>query len=184
MAKNFSYKIIDTKPLKEGIEFILNIPNNKNRFNRKKAIAILANQNTTCVCCGVIGSKFCLGEDNSGGKHWDLYTDDDIALTIDHILPKARGGTNHISNLQIMCLECNNLKLHHPERIEGYKKLLDLMKDSGLEVLVTLKKVPYLRIGYWKQLSSDVFSQVQDYFHEEKIEDEDCGWLYTYYFKH
>jgi 5-methylcytosine-specific restriction endonuclease McrA len=54
---------------------------------------------------------------------WDLYTEDDIALSIDHITPKAKGGTNHLENLQLMCLECNNLKMHVPERIEGYSKL-------------------------------------------------------------
>ena len=28
-------------------------------------------------------------------------------ITIDHILPKSRGGSNHISNLQLAHLACN-----------------------------------------------------------------------------
>jgi HNH endonuclease len=184
MAKHFNYKIIDSKPLKEGAEFILSLPVKKTGFNRKVALATLSLETTKCACCDVVGTKFCLGQDNAGGKHWDLYSDEGFALTIDHILPKANGGTNHISNLQIMCLECNNLKMHHPERIEGYKKLLELLKGTDLKVLITLTKVPFLRVGYWKQLSGEILSQIDMYFREESIFDEDCGWLYTYYFKH
>jgi hypothetical protein len=44
-------------------------------------------------------------------------------------------------------------------------------------------KTPFLRIGYWKQLDGAIFSQIEDYFHEVSLFDEDCGWLYSYYFK-
>lgn len=31
-------------------------------------------------------------------------------LTIDHIVPLRRGGTNHMSNLQVLCSICNSIK--------------------------------------------------------------------------
>ena len=35
---------------------------------------------------------------------------DHDTLTADHIVPKAKGGTNTITNLQIACFECNQKK--------------------------------------------------------------------------
>ena len=34
-------------------------------------------------------------------------------LTIDHIIPLARGGQNDISNLQTLCYPCNHQKKHN-----------------------------------------------------------------------
>jgi 5-methylcytosine-specific restriction endonuclease McrA len=34
-------------------------------------------------------------------------------LSIDHIIPLARGGQNDISNLQTLCCPCNRQKKHH-----------------------------------------------------------------------
>lgn len=34
----------------------------------------------------------------------------DVDLTVDHILPKAKGGTDDMENLQTLCLTCNSVK--------------------------------------------------------------------------
>ena len=36
-------------------------------------------------------------------------------LEVDHIVPKAKGGTDHISNLQLLCPGCNRMKGDRPQ---------------------------------------------------------------------
>ena len=31
-------------------------------------------------------------------------------LTIDHVVPRSRGGTDHLENLQLLCAACNSIK--------------------------------------------------------------------------
>lgn len=40
-------------------------------------------------------------------------TQRETQLTIDHIIPLARGGQNDISNLHTLCRFCNQQKHHH-----------------------------------------------------------------------
>lgn len=40
-------------------------------------------------------------------------TQDEICLSVDHVISLAKGGSNDISNLQTLCLSCNKKKSHH-----------------------------------------------------------------------
>jgi len=69
-----------------------------------------------CVCCGIEG-KYFAKERKSGSKdsyHLNLYGVDkngnEMLMTKDHIIPASKGGKNHISNYQTMCVKCNTLK--------------------------------------------------------------------------
>ncbi len=80
--------------------------------NRKKGLKIKAldlrdvfvKQNKSCIYCGI---------------HLT-----DINISVDHILPTSRGGLNIIKNIQILCSDCNFLKLDKTH-IE-FKDFLDI----------------------------------------------------------
>lgn len=36
------------------------------------------------------------------------------SLTIDHVVPLSRGGSNHLGNLAVCCYQCNQLKGNLP----------------------------------------------------------------------
>lgn len=63
-----------------------------------------------CKHCGKIGTKFCLEKTLSGSYHLDLFSDDDTMMTIDHIIPRSKGGENDVSNYQCLCYTCNYKK--------------------------------------------------------------------------
>lgn len=75
---------------------------------------------TDCVECGLKGAYFWLEQNKyqpgKGGAayHFNLYGVDEngneVQLTKDHIIPKSKGGKNHISNYQTMCEKCNTAK--------------------------------------------------------------------------
>ena len=48
-------------------------------------------------------------------------------LEIDHVLPRSRGGTNHLDNLQLLCGSCNRIKGNRPQEY-----LLARLRELGL----------------------------------------------------
>ena len=46
----------------------------------------------------------------AGGFHVDLYTEEFELMTIDHIIPRSKGGKDELINLQPMCNTCNARK--------------------------------------------------------------------------
>jgi hypothetical protein len=99
MRQNFGYKILKTLPL-AALE----------NFKKHRRLQVFFYKGCTCVSCGKVGTHLALGEDKRGGKHLDLYDDEGNAFTIDHILPKSKGGPNTLDNLQPMCKTCNEDK--------------------------------------------------------------------------
>jgi 5-methylcytosine-specific restriction endonuclease McrA len=62
----------------------------------------------------IVGTYFALDRWPGGDLHLDLFGTNkqgtEVMLTIDHILPKSKGGADDISNYQTMCSPCNGKK--------------------------------------------------------------------------
>ena len=56
-------------------------------ISRKEWTAVVEKYNYTCLCCG--------------------RSEPEIKITIDHVIPVSRGGSNTIDNVQPLCFECN-----------------------------------------------------------------------------
>ena len=60
------------------------------------------------------------------------------------------------------------------------EQIREILKEEKLELYFT---ETYLKIGYWKRLSNDIFNKIKNILDEECFYDEDCGNLYVYNFK-
>lgn len=109
---------------------------------------------STCVRCGLKGAFFALETHryNSGFKryHFNLYGIDDdgkeILITKDHIIPKARGGKDQLSNYQTMCSVCNLEK--------GSKcldrKLASIRQVKEIKSIEGADKIEIARVDGWQ----------------------------------
>ncbi len=111
-AQYFHYEILETYSLAE-------LENHKDH----RRLRVFYEKGCKCVECGVEATQLALGKQKNGSLHLDVYTDNFYPLTVDHIIPKSKGGSDHIDNLQPMCCLCNWGKGNgdHPARIGNRK---------------------------------------------------------------
>ena len=83
-------------------------------YSRSLRYSVFYQKGCDCVKCGRKGSYFKLeggrDGDNIERRHFNLYTEDNILMTKDHIKPKIAGGKDIVDNLQPMCSICNGEK--------------------------------------------------------------------------
>lgn len=86
-----------------------------NVYRHSLRYATFYQKGVTCACCGRVGTHFRLEADRNGDaadtrRHFNLYADDGVLMTKDHIRPRKWGGKDELSNLQTMCEPCNKAK--------------------------------------------------------------------------
>jgi HNH endonuclease len=101
VSQYFGYKIIEKYCLSHLEQY---------KYKYRSKLRVFYHKGTTCANCGITGAYIGKGLDNKGRIHLNVYTDDLIPLTLDHILPKSKGGSNASHNLQTMCYPCNYTK--------------------------------------------------------------------------
>ena len=71
-----------------------------------------AKHGVKCVTCGLEGTRFYKEKNQPHeGYHFNLYgvneAGEEVLMTKDHIIPKAKGGKDILENYQTMCTVCN-----------------------------------------------------------------------------
>lgn len=79
----------------------------KGLAHRELRRIVMTAQNFTCQHCGYRPADDRIPRDYDGRRTVGGHSRE---LQIDHVLPRARGGTNTLENLQILCDICNRIK--------------------------------------------------------------------------
>lgn len=102
------------KILGHNFQFIESLPIQliHSTYAKHRRLRVFHVHGLTCAStfCNKKGEYLIKARNSEGGFHLDIYTKDFELMTIDHIVPKSKGGTNDIGNLQPMCHTCNAKK--------------------------------------------------------------------------
>lgn len=94
-------------------------------YSEGHKLAVFNEKGTACVCCYDVGIHLVLTTDKNGAcKMIELYTSDWTVMTVDHIIPRAKGGKNEIDNFQPLCRWCNSIKSDHDWSIEELRQVI------------------------------------------------------------
>lgn len=87
-------------------------------YRSHKRLQVFVHKGRECATCDRVGTLLLVTEDKGGQRHVDLYTDDFVMMTVDHIMPKSQGkklgwsrrAIEKLRNKQCMCSPCNGAK--------------------------------------------------------------------------
>lgn len=140
-------------------------------YSDHERLGVFANKGLECVTCPRVGTFLILSRETNicrdsrkrksvGRVHIDIYTDDFILMTVDHIVPKFQGKAlgwtremiEALENKQPMCDPCNNSK--------GCKKLTN---EQLRERRRNANNQPILATSVIRQLVPRIHELVGDY---------------------
>lgn len=118
-------------PLKKGDI----IPVVKYRFDREydltsklpkmrehRRLSVFHHKGTACanINCHRVGTRIIAGTDRGGNFHIDVYTNDLVLMTVDHVMPRSKGGSESLDNKVPLCQVCNSWKGDKFDGLEGF----------------------------------------------------------------
>ena len=92
----FKYELIETYPLSD-----------LEKYKDHRRLQVFYLKGVICPVCNIKADILTKSVDRKGAIHIDVCTKELYPFTIDHIIPKSKGGTDHIDNLRPMCCLCN-----------------------------------------------------------------------------
>ena len=115
-----------------------------------KRLEVFRRYGTDCVYCGLKGTFFAVERHKKGLRnsewHINLYAEVQTGgfriMTMDHVKPKSKGGSNGIQNLRPACSRCNSEKgsmsvskwmaIRGSRRVKYSKSVIDWARLRGL----------------------------------------------------
>ena len=88
-------------------------------------------RNTCCMCCGI---------PQVSKQYFKKLDGTLVRYTVDHVLLRSLGGSNHMDNLVPMCYDCNQIRSNHFAELQEF---LDWYWSG--EDLPVLKNFSYLK---------------------------------------
>lgn len=82
----------------------IRLPHPRVQIDRDRYRHILTKRNRPAILQQLIE------RDGSSCRYCGIHCESEDNLTIEHLIPKSRGGSNHLKNLAITCKACNNHK--------------------------------------------------------------------------
>ena len=70
--------------------------------------------------------------------HYNLYNDEGLLFTHDHIIPTSRGGTNTLDNSQTLCEKCNSIKGNRFWNLKEVLTVIDAATGEQIQGIVVM----------------------------------------------
>lgn len=108
------YKLVKELPLQQIAE---------HSTHRRLGVFVRSGFDCANPACNQVGTRLIVASDRGGNAHVDVYTDDLTLMTVDHVVPVSKGGSNTFDNKVPMCQPCNSRKGNNFEGLEGFDSL-------------------------------------------------------------
>ena len=131
----FNYKVLRTEPIENLV-----------KYKNKRRLSVFYYKGIDCANpkCNRKGTQIVHGIDRNGNVHIDICNDDFYPMTVDHIVPRSKGGSNTLDNMQPMCCECNIIKGDNmPGKEKGTFKESPKSKQKPKRDILKSKKFYY-----------------------------------------